>query len=324
MAKKRLEGKVAIVTGAGSGIGRAVALLFAEHGAKVVVNDYGGPPNEVGEQSSEPAERVVAEIQAMGGQAVANAGNVAEMATGEQMVQQAIDAFGQVDIAVCCAGILRERMVFNMTEAEWDDVVAVHLKGHFALTKYVSQVFRQQRSGRLIFISSNAMFGAPGQPNYAAAKGGVWSFMRSCANALGRYNVTCNAILPAASTRLMDRTPQAMKQRQEQGIVASEANAGTRRDPINVARWILYLASDEAQEVTGQAFGVRGYDVILYSHPHEKFLMRSDDDQAWDVDQLFQRAEAQMRPRLEDPNLGRGGDIGAYAVAVEGDARPGL
>ena len=213
MAKKRLEGKVAIVTGAGSGIGRAVALLFAEHGAKVVVNDYGGPPNEVGEQSSEPAERVVAEIQAMGGQAVANAGNVAEMATGEQMVQQAIDAFGQVDIAVCCAGILRERMVFNMTEAEWDDVVAVHLKGHFALTKYVSQVFRQQRSGRLIFISSNAMFGAPGQPNYAAAKGGVWSFMRSCANALGRYNVTCNAILPAASTRLMDRTPQAMKQR---------------------------------------------------------------------------------------------------------------
>ena len=323
MAKKRLDGKVAIVTGAGSGIGRATALLMAEHGAKLVVNDYGGPPNEVGLQSSEPAEKVVAQIKAMGGEAVANAGNVADMAVGEQMVQQAIDHFGRLDIAVCCAGILRERMVFNMTEDEWDDVVAVHLKGHFALTKYASQVFRQQRSGRLVFISSNAMFGAPGQPNYAAAKGGVWSFMRSCANALGRYNVTCNAILPAASTRLMDRTPQAMKQQEEQGIVASEVNVGTRRDPVNVARWILYLASDEAQEVTGQAFGVRGYDVILYGHPHEKFLMRSDDDQAWDIDRLFERAASEMVPRQEDPNLGRGGDIGAYAVAADGDARPG-
>ena len=256
MAKRRLEGKVAIVTGAGSGIGRATAMLMAEHGAKLVVNDYGGPPNELGEQSSEPAEKVVAAIQAMGGEAVANAGNVAEMATGEQLVQQAIDAFGRLDIAVCCAGILRERMVFNMTEDEWDQVVAVHLKGHFALTKYASQVFRQQRSGRLVFISSNAMFGAPGQPNYAAAKGGVWSFMRSCANALGRYNVTCNAILPAASTRLMDRTPQAMEQQEQQGIVASETNVGTRRDPINVARWILYLASGRG--AGGDGAGVRG------------------------------------------------------------------
>ncbi len=324
MARKHLEGKVAIVTGAGHGIGRGVALTFAREGAKVVVNDYGGPPNEIGEQSSEAANAVVEEIRKGGGEAVANAGSVAEMSTGEALVQLALDNFGKLDIAVCCAGILRERMVFNMTEDEWDDIVAVHLKGHFAVTKYASQVFRQQRSGRLIFISSNAMFGSPGQPNYSAAKAGIWGFMRSCANALGRYNVTCNAILPAASTRLMDRTPQAMQQMEKAGIVSSEVNVGTRRDPVSIAPWLVYLASEEAQGVTGQAFGVRGYDVVLYSHPHEKFLLRSEGDQPWDMERLFERAEHEMMPRLEDPLLGRAADVGGYATTAEGDARPGL
>ena len=231
MAKKRLDGKVAIVTGAGSGIGRAVALLFAEHGAKVVVNDYGGPPNEVGEQSSEPADQVVAEIPRDG-----RASGCERRKCGRDGDRRAIGAAS--DRCLRPSGyrrLLRGNLAgTHGLQHDGGRVGRCRRRAPerpLRLTKYASQVFRQQRSGRLIFISSNAMFGAPGQPNYAAAKGGVWSFMRSCANALGRYNVTCNAILPAASTRLMDRTPQAVKQREEQGIVASEANVGTRRGP---------------------------------------------------------------------------------------------
>ena len=296
---QHLSGKVALVTGGGNGIGRGVALTFAAQGAAVLVNDYGGPTSELGEGSRSAADDVVAEITASGGRAAANYGNVASFDDGEAMVQQAIDTFGDLDIVVCCAGILRERMVFNMPQIDWDEVIAVHLTGHFNVTRFASAWFRQQRKGRLIFFSSGAMFGSAGQPNYAAAKGGIYSFARSCANALQKYGVTVNVILPSASTRLMDRTLNAQQQTSELDFLPSERNRGTRRDPTNVAPWLVFLASDAGHEFNGQAFGVRGHEVAIYTHPVEKFVLESEGDQPWDIDRLFARAQAEMLPQLE-------------------------
>ena len=197
----RLEGKVAIVTGAGRGIGRGEALLLATEGCRVVVNDFGGSPaGEGGEQA--PADEVVGEIQKLGREAVANYGDVASMADGEAMVKQALDTWGQLDILINNAGILRDRMIFNMTEAEWDGVIAVHLKGHFSVTRPASMVFRQQRSGRIVNTSSESGLGNMGQANYSAAKEGIVGLTRTLALDLGRYGVTANAIRPRAATRL--------------------------------------------------------------------------------------------------------------------------
>ena len=191
----RLAGKVAIVTGGGRGIGRGEALLLAEEGAAVVVNDLGGNPDGTGHDGG-PADEVVAEIKAKGGRAVASYDNVAEMAGGENMVKIALDTFGRLDIVVNNAGILRDRMVFNMSEEEWDLVVDVHLKGHFTTTKAAGVIFRQQRSGRIINTSSTSGLGSMGQANYSAAKEGIVGLTRTVARDLGRYGVTCNAIRP--------------------------------------------------------------------------------------------------------------------------------
>ncbi|HJP40473.1 MAG TPA: SDR family NAD(P)-dependent oxidoreductase, partial [Dehalococcoidia bacterium] len=197
----RLEGKVAIVTGAGRGIGRGEALLLAEEGARVLVNDFGGSAAGDGGDKT-PADEVADEIKAAGGDAIANYGNVALMIDGEAMVKQALDKWGQLDILVNNAGILRDRMVFNMTEDEWDMVIAVHLKGHFTVTKHAAMVFRQQRSGRVVNTSSESGLGNMGQANYSAAKEGITGLTRTLALDLGRYGVTANAIRPRAATRL--------------------------------------------------------------------------------------------------------------------------
>ena len=197
----RLEGKVAIVTGAGRGIGRGEALLLASQGCRVVVNDLGGSTAGEGKDTS-PADDVVAEIKRLGGDAAANYDNVASMDGGERMVKQALDTFGRLDILVNNAGILRDRMIFNMSEEEWDIVVAVHMKGHFTATKHAALVFRQQRSGRIICTGSESGLGNMGQGNYAAAKEGIIGLTRTLALDLGRYGVTANAIRPRAGTRL--------------------------------------------------------------------------------------------------------------------------
>jgi NAD(P)-dependent dehydrogenase (short-subunit alcohol dehydrogenase family) len=249
-----LDGKVAAVTGAGSGIGRAVALGLARAGARVVVNDYGVTVDGRA-PSSAAAEAVVREIEALGGQAVANAESVATMAGGTSVVETALGRFGDLHVVVCCAGILRERMIFNMTEEEWDAVIAVHLKGHFTVMRPATAHMREKRRGRIVtFTSTAGLEGSPGQPNYSAAKEGIVGLTRSTALAMAKYGVTVNCISPTAETRMTERLTDA---RRAQAAAPPEA----------VAPVVAFLASDRAAHVTGQVIHVRGNQVSLWSHP---------------------------------------------------------
>jgi len=267
----RLKGKVAIVTGAGRGIGRAEALLLAAEGAAVVVNDVGGSAAGEGASTS-PADEVVAEIKAKGGQAVANYDSVTEMAAGERMVKQALDTFGRLDIVVCNAGILRDRMIFNMTEADWDAVIAVHLKGHFTVTKAASVVFRQQRSGRIVMTSSESGLGNMGQANYSAAKEGIVGLCRTVARDMGRYGVTCNAIRPRAATRmtLSDEMKAAAEKARAAGLRGPADDVVSQLEkllPEYVAPLVAYLCTDEAANINGRTFLVGGPLIALFSEP---------------------------------------------------------
>ena len=260
-----LEGKSAIVTGAGRGIGRGIAIALASEGASVVVNDLGGSVDGQGSGHS-PADEVVATIGEAGGEAQPNYADVADHRQAEGLVRQALDAYGKLDILVNVAGILRERMIFNMTEDEWDAVIRVHLKGTYNTTHFASIHWRQTRNGgRLINFSSGAgINGSAGQPNYAAAKAGLIGFTKSCANALARYGVTSNAIAPGASTRMTDRGLASQDDTQA-GRPPSEAADSGERDPGNVAPAVVYLCSDEAANVSGRVIGASGYQITLYS-----------------------------------------------------------
>src|SRR5258707_7904338 len=201
-----LDGKVAVVTGSGRGIGRAVAKAMAAHGAAVVVNDLGVTVDGKKEPST-PADEVVAEIKAAGGVAVPNSLDIATVSGGQGVVDHAIREFGKLDILVNVAGILRDRMIFNMSEQEWDDVIRVHLKGHYCTIRPASAHMRERKSGRIINFSSNSALGSPGQPNYAAAKAGILGLTYSCAASLQKYGITVNAIMPGAATRMTDSIP---------------------------------------------------------------------------------------------------------------------
>ncbi|MCY3646074.1 MAG: SDR family NAD(P)-dependent oxidoreductase [Chloroflexi bacterium] len=303
----RLEGKVAIVTGAGRGIGRGEALLLAEEGAKVVVNDLGG--SEAGEGAdARPADEVVAEIVAAGGEAVANYDSVATMEGGEGIVQTALDSFGRLDILINNAGILRDRMVFNMTEAEWDSVIDVHLKGHFTTTKHASLVFRQQRSGRIVNTSSESGLGNMGQANYAAAKEGIVGLTRTCALDLGRYGVTVNAIRPRAGTRLTlspelrEAMQRARASRQGGDGDASETGAEQAVSQLDtlapemVAPLVVYLCTDSAANVNGRDFVVGGDEVSLMTMPTKEATIHREG--GWDLASL-----ERVFPRVIGANL---------------------
>src|ERR1043166_5468809 len=206
-----LDGRVAIVTGAGRGIGRSVALLLAREGSAVVVNDLGGAVDGSGSDAG-PAQEVASEITAAGGRAIANGADVSDHAAAEDLVKSAISEFGKLDVLVNVAGILRDRMIFNMTEPEWDDVLRVHVKGTFNTSKFASAYWRSLRDEtaqhRIInFTSVSGLHGAPGQPNHAAAKMGIVGLTWSSARALGKYGVTVNAISPGAATRMTDSVP---------------------------------------------------------------------------------------------------------------------
>ena len=249
-----LDGKVAVVTGAGNGIGRAVALGLSHAGARVVVNDYGVTVDGRA-PSSAAAQAVVKEIEAFGGQAVASAESVATMAGGEAIVETALTRFGDLHVVVCCAGILRERMIFNMTEEEWDAVIAVHLKGHFTVMRPATRHMREKRRGRIVtFTSTAGLEGSPGQPNYSAAKEGIVGLTRSTALAMAKYGVTVNCISPTAETRMTER-------------LSDDRRAQAAAPPAAVAPVVAFLASDRAAHITGLIVHVRGNQVSLWSHP---------------------------------------------------------
>ncbi|MDN3020585.1 3-oxoacyl-ACP reductase [Streptomyces sp. S.PB5] len=262
-----LEGLSAIVTGAGRGLGRAEALELARLGAAVVVNDYGQPGRDgSGEASAGPAEEVAAEIRATGGKALAHTGDVSDFQQAQQLIQLAVSEFGKLDILVNNAGILRDRMVFSMTEQEWDSVIRVHLKGHFNTTRFAAAHWRERSKaaggpvyGRIVNTSSEAFLaGSAGQPNYAAAKGGIVGLTTSTALALAKYGVTANAICPRARTRMTE------------DVFAGLQLPDAGLDPLapeHVAPLVGYLASPAAARVNGQLLVVHGGMVAVVERP---------------------------------------------------------
>ncbi|WP_198655306.1 3-oxoacyl-ACP reductase [Streptomyces geranii] len=293
-----LDGLAAIVTGAGRGLGRVEALELARLGAAVVVNDYGQPGRDgSGEASATPAEEVVAEIRTAGGTAVAHTGDVADHQQARELVELAIAEFGKLDVLVNNAGILRDRMVFSMTEGEWDAVIRVHLKGHFNTTHFAAAHWRGRSKasgapvyGRIVNTSSEAFLaGSAGQPNYAAAKGGIVGLTTSTALALAKYGVTANAICPRARTRMTEDVFQGLGQ-PEAGL-----------DPLapeHVAPLVGYLASPAAAHVNGQLLVVHGGMVAVVERPRvaAKFDSKQDTFTYDELDALLTPHYAQRPP----------------------------
>jgi hypothetical protein len=285
-----LKDRVAVVTGAARGIGREIALLLAKHGARVVVNDYGGSEAGTGTTSA-PADEVVGEITSAGGQAVASYDSVASMAGGKSIVDTAVTTFGRIDIVVNNAGILRDRMIFNMSEDEWDAVINTHLKGSFAVTRAAAPLMREQKWGRFInMTSTSGLVGNIGQANYAAAKLGIVGLTRVTALDMARYNVTANCISPFAWTRMIGTIPtqtEAQKARVEKI---------KKMSPAHIAPLAAFLCSDDAREVSGQVFGVRGKEIMLFGH--HRPLMRIHHAEGWTLERLADVFPGTMQQHL--------------------------
>ncbi len=276
----RLDGRVAIVTGAGRGIGRSVAMLLAEEGASVVVNDLGGGVDGEGD-SSTPADQVVQEIRSAGGTAVANHDSVAEFDSAARIVQTALDNYGRVDVLNHVAGILRDRMIFNMTEAEWDSVLQVHLYGAFNMVRNVVPHMINEGYGRIVLFSSGSGLGASGQANYATAKEGMVGFARALSRELDEFGISINAVYPGGATRMTETIPESTTQlrQQQRGAAAAASTQGgsssagqgapiqgppEARDAENNAPKAVYLSSEAGGDITGQVIGVIGWPMTLY------------------------------------------------------------
>jgi NAD(P)-dependent dehydrogenase (short-subunit alcohol dehydrogenase family) len=273
-----LAGKNIAVTGAGNGIGRAIALACATEGANVVVADY-GVSIEGSDPSSEVADAVVAEIAAAGGTAIAVAGDVSQMEVGQRIVDTAVENWGTIDGVACVAGIVRERMLFNMSEEEFDHVVAVHLKGHFTLYKAASAVMRKQDTGgSLVGFTSGAFVASTAQANYSAAKGGIVSLTRSAAFALRRYGVNANCIAPAAMTRMSENVP-------------FEIEAG---GPEAIAPLAVFLMSNAARDITAQTYTCTGKRIAVWNQPAELRHMLAADDEMFTVDEVAEKLPADI------------------------------
>lgn len=269
------EGRVCIITGAGRGIGREHALMLAGQGAKIVVNDLGGTIDGSGEAAAGPAHDVVAEIEAMGGEAVANGDDVSDFEGAKGLVDQAVETFGGLDVVINNAGILRDRMLTNMTEAEWDSVIKVHLKGTFGPTHHAAAYWRERtkagetNDGRVINTSSaSGIYGNVGQTNYGAAKAGIAAFTIIASQELGRYGVTVNAIAPAALTRMTENL----------GMGEASEEQKEQMSPRWIAPIVTWLASPESAEVTGRVFDVSGRALSIAEGWHIGPSVEPDDD----------------------------------------------
>lgn len=286
-----LDDRVVIVTGAGRGIGASVARLFAKENARVVVNDL-GVAMDGSHPDAGPATQLVAEIRRAGGEAVTNTDDISDFEAARRLVHQAIDTYGRVDVLINVAGILRDRMVFNLGESDWDDVIRVHMKGTFNTTRHASAYWRglcnPEGQFRIInFISGAGLYGAPTQSNYAAAKLGILGFTYSCANALARYGVTVNAIAPAANTRMTDSIIDDERRSQQHT---------SDRSPDNIVPAVMYLASVRSDWCNGQAFYARGYQIGLVSVP--QIIRDITVPGPSDVVQAFDLIEQAFRPTV--------------------------
>ena len=279
--------KTALITGAGRGIGKEVALLLAKHGAKVVVNDLGGGVDGSGADAG-PAQEVVNEIEANGGKAVANNGSVAERKDAEEMMKLALDAFGRIDIVVNNAGILRDSIFHKMSEPDWDSVISVHLKGAFNMSRSAATYFREQESGAFVhFTSTSGLIGNFGQANYAAAKLGIVGLSKGIALDMQRYNVRSNCISPFAWSRMIGTIPDDTPEQQ------ARLEKIKQMTPAQQAPLAVYLGSDAAAGVSGQIFGVRMNEIFLFSQ--NRPLRSVHRGEGWTPEAIAE----QMRPAME-------------------------
>jgi NAD(P)-dependent dehydrogenase (short-subunit alcohol dehydrogenase family) len=290
-----LDGRVAIITGGGRGIGRSISRLFAAEGASLVINDLGGHADGTGSDEG-PARDLADELTAGGTAAVSDGGDIADTATGERLVQTAIDQYGKLDIVVNVAGILRDRMIFNLPPEDWDAVIRVHLRGHYSTIRPASAYWRAQRNPagnyRIInFSSGSGLHGSPGQPNYAAAKLGIVGFTYSLAQGLARYGVTANAIAPGASTRLTDTIPD---DKRAGASIGDSSAPDPRMSPDNIAPICAYLASEQSSWLTGRTLSASGFKVGLYNNP--EVIAEVDSDGPWSLDDLAAKLVGTFKP----------------------------
>jgi NAD(P)-dependent dehydrogenase (short-subunit alcohol dehydrogenase family) len=288
---KLCEGRVAIITGAGRGIGREHALLLAHHGAKVVVNDLGGTMDGEGNDAG-PAQQVVDEVKALGGEAVANTDDISDWDGAERLIRTAIDTFGGLDVLINNAGILRDRMLTNMSEAEWDAVIKVHLKGTFAPCRHAAAYWRERskageaNDARIINTSSpSGIYGNVGQTNYGAAKAGIASFTIIAAKELGRYGVTVNAIAPAALTRMTENL----------GMGNAPEEIKEQMSPAHIAPIVTWLASPESAHVTGRVFDVTGRMISVSEGWHRGPSLENPPDDVAELGPKVSELVAQAR-----------------------------
>ncbi|MDP6455782.1 MAG: SDR family NAD(P)-dependent oxidoreductase [SAR202 cluster bacterium] len=302
----RMEGRVVIVTGSGRGIGREVAHWMAADGASVVVNDLGGAVDGEGTSDS-PAEQTAQEIRDKGGSAVANFDSVADYESAGKIVQTAIDNFGRLDAVCHVAGILRDRMIFNMTEAEWDAVLQVHLYGAFNMVRQAVPHMINQGYGRLVLYSSGSGLGSSGQANYSAAKEGMVGFVRSLAKELAPYGITANAVYPGGATRMTATVPDSSRQLRAAAVAPTQQRTQGEpiqgppeaSDPANNAPKAVYLCSEAASDITGQVIGTSGWQMTLYSPRHVTKSIHKNG--RWTLDELDELIPISLAQGLSNP-----------------------